>query len=98
MPRLKLRIEERAEAEARAAFLWYFERNPRAAERFQAAIEECIQAITEAPERFPEVEPGVQRRLVFHRFPYAVLFRATADEVQVIAVMHLHRRPDYWRR
>lgn len=39
MPRWKLRIEERAESEARSAFLWYLARNPRAAERFEAAIQ-----------------------------------------------------------
>ncbi len=98
MPRRKLRIEERAEAEARSAFLWYLARNPRAAERFQAAVEECIDAIAEGPERFPEVEPGVRRRLVLHRFPYAVLYRIVGNEVHVVAVMHLHRRPGYWRR
>lgn len=65
MPRWKLRIEERAESEARSAFLWYLARNARAAERFQAAVEECIGAIAEAPERFPETEPGIRRRLVF---------------------------------
>jgi hypothetical protein len=40
----------------------------------------------------------VRRRLVLHRFPHAVLYRATAGEVQIIAVMHLHRRPGYWQR
>ena len=98
MARWRLRIEERAEAEARSALLWYLARNPRAAERFQVAVEECIDAITEAPELFPEMEPGIRRRLVLHRFPYAVLYRIMGDEVQVVAVMHLHRRPGYWRR
>jgi plasmid stabilization system protein ParE len=94
----KLRIEERAEAETRSAFLWYLTRNPRAAERFEAAIEECVDAILGAPERWPEIEPGIRKRFVFHRFPYAMLYRIVGDEVQVVAVMHLHRRPGYWRR
>ena len=98
MPGRTLRIDERAESEARSAFLWYLARNPRGAERFQAALEECIDAIAEAPERFPEVEPGVRRRLLLRRFPYAVLYRVTGNEVLVVAVMHLHRRPGYWRR
>jgi plasmid stabilization system protein ParE len=97
MPLWKLRIEERAESEARSAFLWYLDRNLRAAEQFQAAVEECIDAIAEAPERFPEIEPGVRRRLVFHRFPYAVLYRLLGDEIHVVAVMHMHRRPGYWQ-
>jgi plasmid stabilization system protein ParE len=98
MPRCKLRIEQRAEAEARSALLWYVARNPRAADRFEAAVEECIAAIAETPEQFPEIEPGIRIRLVLHRFPYAVLYRAVGDEVQVVAVMHMHRRPGYWRR
>ena len=98
MPRWKLRIEERAESEARSAFLWYLARNPRAAEGFEGALEECIDAIIEAPHSFPETEPGTRRRLLFHRFPYAVLYRILGNEVQVVAVMHLHRRPGYWRR
>jgi plasmid stabilization system protein ParE len=98
MLRWKLRIDGRAEAEARAAFLWYLARNPRAADRFQAALEACIDAIAEAPEQYPEIEPGIRRRLVFHRFPYAVVYRMVIDEVQILAVMHLHRRPGYWHR
>lgn len=98
MARWRLRVEERAESEARFAFLWYLARNARAAERFEAAVEECIDAIVEAPERFPELEPGVRRRFVFHRFPHAVLYRIVGDEVQVVAVMHMRRKPGYWRK
>jgi plasmid stabilization system protein ParE len=93
MPIWRLRIEQRAENEARSAFLWYLARNARAAEQFEAAVGECIDAIVEAPERWPEIHPGVRRRLVFHRFPYGVLYRIVGDEIQVVAVMHLHRRP-----
>jgi hypothetical protein len=27
-----------------------------------------------------------------------VLYRIASDEVQIVAIMHLHRRPGYWRR
>jgi len=69
------------------AFLWYVARNPRAADRFQAAVEECIDAIAEAPERYPEIEPGIRRRLVLHRFP------DRGRRVQVVAVMHTRDDP-----
>ena len=97
MARWKLRIEERAEAEARAAFIWYAARSERAAELFQRALGECIDAIEEAPQSSPEIEPGIRRRLVAQRFPYAVLYRIAGSEVQILAVMHQHRRPGYWR-
>jgi plasmid stabilization system protein ParE len=37
------------------------------------------------------------RRIIVPRFPYALLYRATIDRILIVAVMHLHRRPGYWR-
>jgi hypothetical protein len=37
------------------------------------------------------------RRIIVPRFPYALLYRATSDRILIVAVMHLHRRPGYWR-
>jgi hypothetical protein len=31
-------------------------------------------------------------------FPYAVLYTIELDYVLIIAVMHTHREPGYWRR
>ena len=36
------------------------------------------------------------RRHQLHRFPYGVVYHVDADEVLVIAVMHLRRQPNYW--
>jgi plasmid stabilization system protein ParE len=98
MPRTRLEAPHRGACGDRNAFLWYLTRNGRAAERFEAAIEECVSAILESPQRWPEIEPGIRRRFVFHRFPYAMVYRIVGDEIQIVAVMHLHRRPGYWRR
>ena len=32
------------------------------------------------------------------RFPYGLLYRLLEWEIVVLAVMHLHRKPDYWKR
>lgn len=37
------------------------------------------------------------RRVLVPKFPYGLLYRVEADRVYIIAVMHLHRRPGYWR-
>ena len=37
------------------------------------------------------------RRKLVRRFPYAVISLEDADEIAVLAVMHLHRRPGYWQ-
>ncbi len=37
------------------------------------------------------------RRVLVPKFPYGLLYRVEPDRIYVIAVMHLHRRPGYWR-
>ena len=36
------------------------------------------------------------RRLVLRRFPFSVVYRVLANEIQVIAVAHHRRKPGYW--
>lgn len=37
------------------------------------------------------------RRVLVPKFPYGLLYRVEIDRIYIIAVMHLHRRPGYWR-
>jgi plasmid stabilization system protein ParE len=37
------------------------------------------------------------RRVLVPKFPYGLLYRVEADRIYIIAVMHLQRRPGYWR-
>ena len=37
------------------------------------------------------------RRLLVPGFPYGLLYRVEPDRIFILAVMHLHRRPGYWR-
>jgi len=41
---------------------------------------------------------GKQRRYLFRRFPYSIIYQVTADELRVIAVAHQRRRPGYWSK
>jgi len=40
---------------------------------------------------------GQARKVRFMRFPYAVIYWIDADTLHIIAIMHLHRAPRYWR-
>lgn len=42
------------------------------------------------------MEDDVHRCLI-SRFPYGVLYSIEDDGVFILAVMHLHRNPDYWK-
>jgi len=37
------------------------------------------------------------RRLLIPKFPYGLLYRVEPERIYIVAVMHLHRRPGYWR-
>ena len=62
-----------------------------------------IATVQHAYERLPEFPvSGVPfgrrlRRLLVPKFPYGLLYRVEPERIYVIAVMHLHRRPGYWR-
>jgi hypothetical protein len=48
------------------------------------------------PEAWHPLTPNV-RRCRLSRFPYGVLYVHEPDGIVVVAVMHMHRNPDYWR-
>lgn len=64
---------------------------------FLAAVEIAAQRIAEHPEAGSPMRTG-RRRMLIRRFPYAVVYRVLdTRRVRIIAVMHLRRRPGYWR-
>jgi toxin ParE1/3/4 len=64
--------------------------------RFASEVERAIDRIRQSPVRWPLLEEPV-RRCLTQVFPYAVLYSVEPDGVFVVAVMHCHRKPGYWR-
>ena len=62
---------------------------------FLQKIDVAIQDLAPHPERWPIVLSQVRRRLV-HRFPYGVFYHCDPDEIVILAVADLRRRPNYW--
>lgn len=96
MPLRYVDIHPEAIAEAQAANRWYRERSPSAAAAYLAEIDLAVAAIAENPEMWPRYVHGT-RRYIFHRFPFYLVYRVTADRVQIIAVVHGRRKPGYWK-
>lgn len=83
--------------EAEAAVAWYAERGSRAPAAFIEEIDDAIQAILNAPKRWPIFELDFRRAPLF-RFPYSIVYREKSDDlVQILAVAHGRRRPGYWK-
>ena len=81
----------------RAAHDWYLEKGQHVAQSFEAAIEDALERIRSAPERWAK-QDARHRRFILRRFPFSIIYRVVQDTVFVIAVAHGRRRPGYWRR
>ncbi len=86
-----------AEEEALDAARYYEFQSPGLGGDFLDRMDAAVADIRKNPERWPIVKGRIRRRLI-HRFPYAILYRDDPEEIAIIAVMHLHRHPEYWTR
>jgi toxin ParE1/3/4 len=80
-----------------AAAAWYASSRSGLGRDFLEKIDDLFLRVVGAPDQFPTIEPGVRRGLT-RRFPYCVYFSTAEDRVDVLAVIHLHRHPDSWKR
>ncbi len=92
---VEVRLHPGAESELRAAYNWYLERNDIVAEAFQLEIDHAVRVISESPNRWPRVTES-ERRYVFPRFPFSLVYRIQPQFVEIIAVAHQKRKPNYW--
>ena len=88
-------VRPEAEAELDEAAAWYSERSYGLGAEFVRVVDAAFSAIARSPFRFPEVHPPV-RRAVLRRFPYAIMFRVTKEEIVVLSVFHSRRDPKRW--
>jgi plasmid stabilization system protein ParE len=91
-----LSIHEAAEAEINEAADFYDIESPGLGSVFIDEIQRAIGSISEFPEAAPLVRGRVRKRLVA-KFPYALVYSVRPDEIRILAVAHLKRRPFYWR-
>lgn len=97
MPPTRIKLNPDAAADAEEAASWYAERSALAAKGFLAELDLVLGRVLEAPDRWPQFEMGT-RRYVFPRYPFSLIYRIKDRDIEVIAVAHHRRRPDYWNR
>jgi plasmid stabilization system protein ParE len=89
------RVTSAAEWDFAEALCWYAERSQRAAEGFNAEFDKALELIGADPSRFPHCDVR-HRFYLMDRYPYQIIYRDEGDEVVVIAVAHVKRKPRYW--
>jgi plasmid stabilization system protein ParE len=63
---------------------------------FMATVQRTYERLLEFPASGAPFGRRLRRALV-PKFPYGLLYRVEPDRIYVLAVMHLHRQPGYWR-
>lgn len=93
----RLDVSSDAELDIFGAALRYERERDGLGFRFEAQVNTVFARLLDNPFQFPEIEEGARRALV-RDFPYGVFFTTQNDLITVIAVLHLRRHPDTWKR
>ncbi|GEP45239.1 type II toxin-antitoxin system RelE/ParE family toxin [Brevifollis gellanilyticus] len=65
---------------------------------FKQQVEAAEDDILLHPEAWRPLDATYRRKLL-RQFPYGLLYHEPEPGwIEIVAVMHLHREPDYWRR
>ena len=83
-------------AELEQAKFWYEEQAEGLGEIFFQEVQYAVSQIRQKPSTWPFYKLGT-RRFFIHRFPFAIIYKDTPTEIHILAVMHLKRKPEYWK-
>lgn len=92
------RMGAAAEADLDAAFAHYDSIRPGLGEELLVEFRRAVDRVLQHPAAWQPLD-DVYRRYRLHRFPYGIIYRVDelAAAIMIVAVQHLHRRPDTWR-
>jgi len=85
-----------AELELNQAIDYYEECQAGLGLEFADEIYKTVQRILVFPNAWQSLGEG-NRRCLTNRFPFGVIYYKREQEIIVLAVMQLNRKPDYWK-
>ena len=93
---MKYYFHPAAEKELNDAVDYYNECQRGLGLEFAKEIYRTVKNILSFPHSWASLSENT-RRCLTNRFPYGVIYQATAKEIFIIAVMQLNREPEYWK-
>lgn len=91
-----VKFHPEAELEMIEAARFYEDRQHHLGLRYLQSVKQTVDKISLNPQIYKPIEPDIKRCRVTS-FPFAVVFRETKDWIEVIAVMHIRKKPGYWK-
>lgn len=95
----QLIFHPQAKLELREALAYYEDKRPGLGEQFLTAVRSTTGQMRANPARCSFISPAY-RCCRLKRFPFGVVYRVDEDldeEIFIVAIMHLKRKPGYWR-
>jgi len=94
-----VRTQNIAEAEIRAEIRWYENERTGLGDRLWSEIQDVTALIADHPKVGSTVPStkGSVRRFPLGRFPFFLVYREREDHIEIIALAHSRREPNYWR-
>lgn len=86
-----------AENEFLEAIDYYEKRSEGLGLDFSMEVFHTINRILAYPKAWPKLDTNIHRSLVT-RFPYGILYNIDRNRIFILAVMHLNRKPGYWKQ
>ncbi len=93
---MRFSFHPEAEDEFNHSIDYYEEIEPGLGYDFALEVYSTIQRSIEFPKAWAILEGEVRRSLV-RRFPYGILYSEDENGIYILAIMNLHRKPDYWK-
>lgn len=94
---MKTVILETAQNELEDAVDYYNRESPGLGFEFADEVYRTIDRILGMPDAWQSLTART-RRCLTNRFPYGVIYQVRKNELLVVAIMHLHRKPGVWKQ
>jgi plasmid stabilization system protein ParE len=91
-----MRFHPEARLELAEAMAWYDDQRAGLGEEFLGELRRAAERILAKPTIGPQLTQHT-RHYRLSRFPYKLVYQVGQDEVVIMAVAHLSRKPGYWR-
>ena len=93
---MKYKFHEEAEIEFFEAIEYYEDCELGLGLRFSEEVYATIKRICNFPYAWEKMNTQT-RRCLTSKFPFGILYRISKNEIIILAIMNLHRMPNYWK-
>ena len=94
---LEAELLPRARQDFAESYAWYCAQSDRAADRFEAFINEAIEKLRCDPELGIRIDDKHRFYRLKKSFPFYLVYRTEPTKIVVVAIAHNRREPGYWR-